>query len=52
MAVLVVVLVMPVLQVYGASMNPLLSEGDFVVSIKTADLKLGTSLHFIIIIKY
>lgn len=38
-AVLVAVLIMPVLQIYGSSMNPTLTEGDIVVSVKGTDFE-------------
>lgn len=38
-AVLVAVLVMPVLQIYGSSMNPTLVEGDIVVCLKTNEFE-------------
>lgn len=38
-AVLVAVLVMPVLQIYGSSMNPSLSEGDIVISVKGTEFE-------------
>ena len=40
-AVLVAVLFMPVLRIYGSSMNPTLSEGEIVVSIKGSSFKCG-----------
>lgn len=40
-AVLVAVLVLPVLQIYGSSMNPTLAEGNIVVSVKGTDFKQG-----------
>lgn len=40
-AVLIAVLVLPVLQIYGSSMNPTLVEGNIVVSVKGADFKQG-----------
>lgn len=44
--VLIAVLVMPVLRIYGSSMNPTLSEGDMVVSVKGTDLKQGDLVVF------
>lgn len=38
-AVLIAVLVMPVLKIYGNSMNPTLTEGDIVISVKGTDFK-------------
>lgn len=40
-AVLLAVLVLPVLQIYGTSMNPTLTEGDIVLSVKGSDLRRG-----------
>ena len=37
-AVLVAVLLMPVLQIYGSSMAPSLSEGEYVLTLKTGDI--------------
>lgn len=45
-AVLVATIWMPVLQIYGASMTPTLSEGDIVVSIKGSDFKPGDLVAF------
>ncbi|MCC8126079.1 MAG: signal peptidase I [Clostridiales bacterium] len=45
-AVLVAVLFMPVLQIYGTSMVPTLSEGDIVVSLKGVDFKAGDMVCF------
>ncbi len=46
-AVLVAVLLLPVLQIYGTSMTPTLTEGDIVVSVKgNADMKPGEVLAF------
>lgn len=45
-AVLVAVLIMPVLQIYGSSMNPTLSEGDIVVSVKGTDFEQGDLVCF------
>jgi len=47
-AVLVAVLLLPVLQIYGSSMNPTLEEGDIVLSIKGADLQTGDLVSFYI----
>ena len=38
-AVLVAVLLLPVLQIYGVSMMPTLSDGDIVISVKGADIE-------------
>ncbi len=40
-AVLIAVLFLPVLRIYGTSMNPTLYEGNIVVSLKTTDIKRG-----------
>lgn len=40
-AVLIAVLVLPVLQIYGSSMNPTLMEGDIVISVKGTDFEQG-----------
>lgn len=45
-AVLVAVLVMPVFRIYGSSMNPTLTEGDIVVSVKGTDLEVGDLVVF------
>lgn len=45
-AVLVATLVMPVLQIYGSSMTPTLTEGEIVLSVKGADLKRGDIVAF------
>lgn len=46
-AVLVAVLLLPVLQIYGTSMTPTLTEGDIVVSVKGSnDMKSGEILAF------
>ena len=45
-AVLIAVLVLPVLQVYGASMNPSLSNGDIVVSVKNGKMETGDIIAF------
>lgn len=41
LAILVATLWMPVFQIYGTSMSPALQEGEFVVAIKSNDLKTG-----------
>lgn len=46
MAVLVATIWMPVLQIYGSSMTPTLSEGDIVVCLKTSDVKRGDLVAF------
>ena len=45
-AVLVAVLVTPVFRIYGSSMNPTLTEGDLVVSVKGTDLEKGDLVVF------
>lgn len=45
-AVLVAVLLLPVLQIYGVSMNPTLYEGDFVVSIRGGKMETGDLVAF------
>ncbi len=45
-AVLVATLALPVLRIYGASMNPTLVDGDIVVSVKNADFKRGEVIAF------
>lgn len=45
-AILVAVLVMPVLRIYGKSMNDTLDEGDIVVSVKTGTFETGDVIAF------
>lgn len=45
-AVLIAVLLMPVLQIYGSSMTPTLSEGEIVVSVKGTKMKTGDIVAF------
>ena len=45
-AVLVAVLLLPVLRIYGSSMNPTLSEGNIVVSLKGSSFKTGDVIAF------
>lgn len=45
-AVLIAVLVLPVLQIYGNSMNPTLVEGDIVISVKGTDFEPGDLIGF------
>lgn len=45
-AVLIATLWLPVLQMYGNSMNPTLENGDIVFSVKTSDLKQGDVVAF------
>lgn len=45
-AVLVATIWMPVLQIYGSSMTPTLTEGDIVVSVKHSDFEAGDLIAF------
>ena len=45
-AVLIAVLLLPVLRIYGSSMNETLNDGDIVVSIKGNDLATGDVIAF------
>ena len=45
-AVLIVVLLLPVLQIYGSSMYPTIQEGQIVVSVKGADFTQGDVIAF------
>lgn len=45
-AALIATLILPVLQIYGTSMTPTLSEGDIVLSLKTDNLKRGDIICF------
>ncbi len=45
-AVLIAVLVMPVLQIYGNSMSPALTEGNIVLSVKGSKFKTGDVIAF------
>jgi len=45
-AILVATLWLPVLQIYGTSMQPTLLDGNIVVSIKSSDLKAGDIVAF------
>ncbi len=45
-SVLVATLLLPVLQIYGKSMNPNLYEGDIVVSVKSSSFKQGDIVAF------
>lgn len=40
-AVLIAVIFLPVLRIYGSSMNPTLNEGEIVVSVKGSEIKRG-----------
>lgn len=45
-SVLVTVLFLPVLQIYGSSMEPTIKEGDIVVSVKGSQLETGNLVCF------
>lgn len=45
-AVLVAVLLLPVLEIYGVSMNPTLYEGDFVISVRGGKMETGDLVAF------
>lgn len=45
-AVLVATIWMPVLQIYGNSMTPMLSDGEIVLSMKTSDISKGEVVAF------
>lgn len=45
-AILVATLWLPVLQIYGTSMTPILHDGDIIVSVKTSDFKHGDIVSF------
>lgn len=45
-AVLVAVLFLPILRIYGKSMNGTLDSGDIVISVKTSDMKTGDVIAF------
>ena len=45
-AVLIAVLFLPVLRIYGSSMNPTLDEGNIVVSLKGSEFKTGDIIAF------
>ena len=45
-AVLVATLLMPVLQIYGSSMTPTLSDGDIVLSLKQSEFESGDVVAF------
>lgn len=44
--ILVAVLVFPVIQIYGTSMDPTMTDGDFVVAMKYSDIKQGDIISF------
>ena len=46
LAVLAATVLTPVLQIYGSSMTPTLSEGDIVVSLKGAEFQPGELIAF------
>ena len=45
-AVLVATLLLPVLQIYGSSMTPTLTDGDIVLTLKTTEFKTGDVVAF------
>ena len=45
-AILIAVLFLPVLQIYGNSMNPTLKEGDIVISVKGTEFESGDLVSF------
>lgn len=45
-SVLIATLWLPVLQIYGSSMTPLLQDGDIVVSLKSGDFRQGDIIVF------
>lgn len=45
-AILIATLIMPVLQIYGTSMAPTLSDGDIIVAIKGSDFENGDLIAF------
>lgn len=45
-AILVATLLLPVLQIYGSSMTPTISEGNIVVSVKGSDFERGDIISF------
>lgn len=45
-AILVATLWLPILQIYGSSMNPTLTEGDIVVSVKSTEFQQGEFVAF------
>ena len=46
LAILVAVLLLPVLRIYGESMNPVLTEGDIVISLKGSRFEIGDVIAF------
>ena len=45
-SVLIATLLLPVLEIYGTSMKPNLTEGDIVVSVKSSSLETGDVIAF------
>lgn len=45
-AVLIAALLLPVLRIYGTSMDPTLSEGDIVISVKSSSFETGEVVAF------
>lgn len=45
-AVLIATLWLPVLQIYGSSMTPTMSDGEIVISVKTSDIEQGDIVSF------
>lgn len=45
-AVLIAALLLPVLRIYGSSMDPTLSEGDIVISVKSSSFETGEVVAF------
>jgi len=45
-AILIAVLLLPILQIYGKSMNPTLTEGDVVVTVKRGTFETGDIIAF------
>ena len=46
MAILVATLFLPVLQIYGSSMTPTLTDGQLIISLKEADFQTGDIIAF------
>lgn len=44
--ILVAVVLLPVFQIYGTSMNPTIVDGEFVVSVKNTDIEQGDIIGF------
>ncbi len=51
-SVLVATLLLPVLQIFGTSMNPNLQEGEIVVSVKSPQFKTGDIIAFYYLCPY